>query len=732
MPFAIFLFLFPPRHPNSVLLPLPFANSVASRARLSSTDTGEIPLPPKLSDLAATLLGMTLLGFSEEDEYLPDYGTIVLRDDVYRSAPALDNKLLGELATNALSGTVATAGDGWLHCSASHPWQAVRCEAHDGPPELRLEAWEDVVESPFHSRSGAVSLGLLTGGAGGDALNLGTKGLFRTRVCRKPAAAGEEGDVWLIQFWPSPDGPEPPRWLKRTRPALHPEDPGWQEVVGYHLIEVSWYFTLVGMSRPDGWLDEPLPGEPPSDTVCAQLGVDPPRTRRDAIPLLVAAGLLVDDGTGGYSAGTPRRATEVLDLPADLAARLDAAAVRAVYILLAADLVSIAAWSDPAHVKDLAALLAVPEETVEPLLEYSVSDKLIRRENDTVAALPRPPLRHEPVPLVRMVREEEPPTVAGPPPRAGFVSGGGTVGVWRGGELAILGRVESDYRYRAFETLAGIYVAASGGQGRLIDWSGTARQLPVDLDIRPVRSADGRYLAGVQTHIGRRSWDQVHLFDVTTEEAWSLPPSPELTRSVLGIHDGAVYFTTDSGALVASRWTPGAEPVNLASPVHRIDPLSGAQLREESGELTVFTAPGERREVPEPHRWRFVPGGTRMYSFGYDPPVAHLLDLATGTIGEHPLPDGCESGEAVPTGPVWETPDTLVFSQPHRGLTRRVVRWHVRRNEFEHFDLPDLAGHRPFLIGPILAGEPDAPGRRLRDGGPERVPGPGAGSQGQR
>lgn len=145
---------------------------------------------------------MTLLGFSEEDEYLPDYGTIVLRD-VYRdsSVPVLGNDLLGESATNALSGTVATAGDGWLHCTANDPWQAVRCEAHDGPPELRLEEWEDVVESPFHSRSGAVSLALLTGGATGDQLNLGAQGLFRTRICRKPAEPGEEGDVWLIQFW---------------------------------------------------------------------------------------------------------------------------------------------------------------------------------------------------------------------------------------------------------------------------------------------------------------------------------------------------------------------------------------------------------------------------------------------------------------------------------------------------------------------------------------------------
>ncbi|MGW7537345.1 hypothetical protein [Amycolatopsis sp. NPDC054798] len=676
---------------------------------------------------------MTLLRFCEEDEYLPDYGTIVLRDiPRNESLPALDNELLGENATEALSGTVATAGDGWLHGTAGDPWQAVRCEAHDSPPELRLENWEEIVESPFHSPSGVVSLGSLTGGTWGEELDLGAKGLFRVRMCRKTAEPGEEGDVWLFQFWPVPDEAEPPRWLKRTRPAVHREDPGWQQVLGYHIIEVSWYFTLVGMQRPDNWLDEPLPGEEqPSESVCAQLGVEPPRARRDAVPLLLAAGLLVEDGTGGYSAGNPRRATEVLDLPADLAARMDAAAVRAAYAWLAADVVSIAAWSNPARVEDLAALLAVPEEIVEPLLEYSVSDKLIRRENDAVTALPRRPPRIEPVPQrVETVRGKETETAPGAPPKAGFVSGDGTVVVWRAGEPVVLARVASDYRYRAFETLAGVYVAASAEQGQLIDWSGAASQLPVDLGFVPVRSADGRYLAGVQTHVGRKTWDQVHLYDVATEKTWSLPKADELTRNVLGIHDGAVYFATrlGDGTFTASRWTPGDEPVDLASPLHRLDPLSGAQLREEAGGMAAFTVHGEHHEVPDPHRWRFVPGGARMYSFRYQPPAVELLDLSTGTVTAQSLPEGCDLGETVPTAPIWETPDTLVFSQPHHASTRRVIRWHVPGNAFEHFDLPEIAGYRPFLIEPILVGKPDAgqagaPDRRRSHGDdPEQLP----------
>ncbi|MEW2504735.1 hypothetical protein AB0878_30135 [Amycolatopsis sp. NPDC047767] len=65
---------------------------------------------------------MTILGFCEDDEYLPEYGTVVVRD-VYREdrLPSLGNELLGELATNALSGTIATAGDGWLHGTVGDP-----------------------------------------------------------------------------------------------------------------------------------------------------------------------------------------------------------------------------------------------------------------------------------------------------------------------------------------------------------------------------------------------------------------------------------------------------------------------------------------------------------------------------------------------------------------------------------------------------------------------------------
>ncbi|MFI5590137.1 hypothetical protein ACIA5G_34180 [Amycolatopsis sp. NPDC051758] len=80
---------------------------------------------------------MTLLGFLEDDEYQPEYGTLVVRGrHAVDGLEPLENELLGELATEALSGTVATAGDGWVHGHAGDPFQAVRLEAHDAPPSV--------------------------------------------------------------------------------------------------------------------------------------------------------------------------------------------------------------------------------------------------------------------------------------------------------------------------------------------------------------------------------------------------------------------------------------------------------------------------------------------------------------------------------------------------------------------------------------------------------------------
>lgn len=647
---------------------------------------------------------MTLRGILEDDEYLPEYGSVVIRDKYAEDGlPALPNELLTELATEALSGTVATAGDGWLHGTAGDPYQAVRLEAHDVEPHPQLEEWEDVLETPFRSRSGRIALGFLTGGEFGDVLELGERGFFRARVARRVAEEGQEGDVWLVQFWPS--APVPPRWVKRTRPAVHPADPGWRQVFGYHVMEVAWFAGGTGMHRPESWLDEPVP-DPPDPALCAQLGVPAPVSRRDTIALLVAAGLLAPEGDGHRYVQNPPSATERLELPAELVAQIERAATSARYVWLAADLTCVAAWGDPAPLDGLAERLLVPQEEIPPLLAYAVASGLIRQGADGLRALPRRMPESRPVVVpVMLPRGENPSTFEGAPPRAGIVSGDGDVMVWRIGGPVVLGRVPDQHRYRAFETPVGIVVSTSGGPGTLVRWDGTAERLGADLGSHPVRSADGRLLGGVEIHVGRRSWDRPHLLDVVTGEVASLPDADELTRRALAVHDGALYYTESrygSGSRTF-RWRPGSEPEPLAADVWQVDPLSGAMIVRNPDGVVVET-PAGRVPVPADRLYELAPGGERLYAFQYAPPSAWLLDVGAAEPEEHPLPEGCDTSTSIPAGPFWETPGTLVFHR-ERGRTR-LVRWHMahgRFDRFDHFDLPEIAGYRPFAIQPMLA-----------------------------
>lgn len=646
--------------------------------------------------------GVTVTAIFEEGEYLPEYGTLVVRDRYAADGlEPLDNELLGELATEALSGTVATAGDGWVHGKAGDPFQAVRLEAHDAPAPIVLEDWEDVVESPFRSRSGRVALGFLTGGEGPESLELGGRGMFRVRVSRRTAVDGEEGDVWLVQFWPS-DSRELPRWVRRTRPAISAPGSGWQEVLGYSVMSAAWTAAGYVPPRSGTWLDDPLFEPLPDEAVCAQLGVPRPEKNRDAVALLVAAGVLVADGDGHRLAEHPPFAAERLDLPDALAARVTDAADRTRYTWAAADLTSVAAWGDPAPLDDLAERLLLEPGDVPGLLAHAAATGLVHRVEGGIAALPRrkPESSVVAVPMTLPTRAENPATFEGAPPRAGVVGGNGDVVVWRIGGPVVLGHVPDQYRYRAYETLTGIAVSTSGGPGMLVRWDGIAERLPADLGVHPVRSADGRFLAGVEVHVGRRSWDQPHLVDVTTGEVASLPRADGLTRRALAVVDGALYYS--EGIDVRSRtfrWRPGADPEPLAPGLWQVDPLSGAALERSPDGVFRHGPDGVRRPVPTDRQYELAPGGERLYAFQYAPPSVWLLD--DGGPDEHPLPEGCDTSTAIPAAPFWETPSTLVFHHERGGGTR-LVRWHLEAGRFDHFDLPALTGYRPFAVRPIL------------------------------
>ena len=342
---------------------------------------------------------MTLVRGFEEDEYNPEYSTLVLRDAwpppggtaSYRPTTA---GLPREYPSDSQpSGTIARAGRGWLEGSGRDRYHNVRLELHDGPPADDGGEWPDVMETPFVSEIGAVGLTVLTGGTTGADLDLGGPGPYAVRVCHR-RGAGDEDDAWCLRFWPRE--PEQPRWLARSGPATRSGRTGWDDVLGRHVVELSWVVGSAARESADpdagvtldevdtwgrahhrgaGWLDEPLWPEPPRGLptghadldaaheerrsraramyakeaegladAAAQLGVPVPRSRRDVLPVLVAAGILAVAGDR-YRTGQPRPVQHVLDLPAERVTWLDAADETQRYTSFASDLLSVVVWA---------------------------------------------------------------------------------------------------------------------------------------------------------------------------------------------------------------------------------------------------------------------------------------------------------------------------------------------------------------------------------------------------
>lgn len=101
-----------------------------------------------------------------EDEYSPEFGSVVIRDGVFGGAVdggLREPALLAESAGPSW-GTVARAGAGWLQLNATDEYQRVLIEAHDGAPAPETEAWRDVLETPYLGGTGAVGFTTTTSG----------------------------------------------------------------------------------------------------------------------------------------------------------------------------------------------------------------------------------------------------------------------------------------------------------------------------------------------------------------------------------------------------------------------------------------------------------------------------------------------------------------------------------------------------------------------------------------
>jgi hypothetical protein len=161
--------------------------------------------------------GVGLLRAVADDEYQPEFATLVVRDAGRGAFPAGEELLDEHGGAQVDTGTVAGAGNGWLMAAVSDEYQRVWLEAHDGRPVDDAAAWSDVLETPYGSATGVVELTWMTGRPNAPTVELGPPGRYRVRLSRRPA--DDEGDVWRLQFWPDA-GRALPQWLARSGPAV--------------------------------------------------------------------------------------------------------------------------------------------------------------------------------------------------------------------------------------------------------------------------------------------------------------------------------------------------------------------------------------------------------------------------------------------------------------------------------------------------------------------------------
>ena len=361
---------------------------------------------------------MTLVEAVEIDDYCPDYSLLVLVDpnvqwdDEDPEVPRYRDR--GDQPTGTFAGT----GAGWITAQAPDlADHAVRLELHDSPPPADHGEFDDVLEAPYRSSSGGLSLTTLTGGAGPADCELGEAEWFRVRVARRQAEGSRYR--WTLRFWPDP-ALEPPAWLARSGPALGPGDDGWHSALPEWATQIA--AVAAGLARrlgapvtpqqvedgyqapplyPAGWLDEPLWPRAPAtgpdlsaylarqakaqrrlDEIAADLGVPAVRRKRDVFPLMAAAGVLVGDATDGYRAGRPARIDTVLSLPPDQVEAVRRRDLRSRYGLVAEDLEAVLRWAPgPTLVipaAELAGRLLVSEPELDAAVAYAEEIGLLR------------------------------------------------------------------------------------------------------------------------------------------------------------------------------------------------------------------------------------------------------------------------------------------------------------------------------------------------------------------
>ena len=284
-------------------------------------------------------------------------------------------------------------------------------------------------------------------------------------------------------------------------------------------------------------------------------------------------------------------------------------------------------------------------------------------------------------------RRARPPLPAGAPPRAGIVTDGGKLVVWRNDRAEVLARLSAD-AFGAVETPYGIAVLDLT-TSVLVRPDGQTEVLATGAGYRWAVSADGRRLALSQARWGRQPAFALHVIDLADGSRQILRWPENLTVS--GMYDGGVYFSSEQEG--GQRWTPGSDPESLPFSPARVDRITGAMLVDGQAEgadgWLVIAQDGTRRNVPVTASADLAPGGTHLVDFRYAPPAVTLFDIAAG--GADPrvwwLPEGCDTSS--PHWPVWEDTGHLLFQRPYQ-QGPAAVRLDIRTGVVETVPLPGL------------------------------------------
>jgi Family of unknown function (DUF6042) len=728
-----------------------------------------------------------------DDDYRPEYGTLVLRDAYVAgsvpAAPPVPRPWPPEAQPGA---TIARATAGELEGNSRDGHHAVRLAVLDGAPPDDTGDWDDVVETPYRSAAGSVGLTVMTGGPGPAQLDLGGPGLFRVRVALR--RGGSDGDTWLLRFWPDARPVEPPVWLARGGPAARPGDPGWRSMLDYEVLVAAGSVREAAARHGgaataeqidahqrkrayrDGWVDAPLWGGPPPAVlptghadldaaaqrrrqdaidhragkeaelaaVAARLGVAAPRTRGQALPLLVAAGLLTVDDAGRYSvAAAPPRAQDVLSLPAERVRQLERGDAFARYTELASDLVTIACWAAEqpwrTTVPALARRLLATEEEVRAVLAYATEESLVAVSavddglllavgpgRGARPAPPPPPVSTPPPPAPprppawagtrRRPSRPRPARVdplaallTGAPARAGLLTERGELVVWRDGEPVVLAGLAGPHWRYAVETAHGILVTDWGERTVLIRPDGHVETLGQRFTGRPTVDEQGRLLAATEVGLGRDSRRLLHLVDLSDGSRHTMP-GDDHGGHVVAVHGGAVYVL-GAGATPSTRWSPGGDLERLPHRLTQIDPLTGTGCAVTREGVLLVRPDGSTRVVPVDLTAALVPGATHLYTVRKGPSAITLFDVAAETVDPriHWLPVDVSTRSDLGGGPVWEDPDRMLLVAgtrypPGPDPAGGIIRVDVRTGAVERVPLPAGRG-RCTPVVPLLTGD---------------------------